>query len=220
MTLQEESVSEEVVVVSSANEDEKIVSSCEQKVSKEEGVKETNRSSPCSCPWHRSPSPSSSMKTLFQGSKEERDACGVGFLVDMNGVSSSHLLRAAETMSARMEHRGACSCDNLTGDGAGVMTSIPHELYSDRLSTEAGITLPPPGSYATGLVFLDQESFSSAMSLFERLALRVGLTVLAWSSPPTNDDCLGSVARNSEPLIKQVFLVQSSENDSENSSEN
>ena len=138
----------------------------------------------------------------------------------MNGVSSSHLLRAAETMSARMEHRGACSCDNLTGDGAGVMTSIPHELYSDRLSTEAGITLPPLGSYATGLVFLDQESFSSAMSLFERLAIRVGLTVLAWSSPPTNDECLGSVARNSEPLIKQVFLVQGSENSSENSSEN
>lgn len=155
------------------------------------------------------------IKSLFEGPGVERDACGVGFLVDMNGNPSSSLLRQAETMSARMEHRGACSCDNLTGDGAGVMTSIPHELYYERLLTESSVTLPALGKYGTGLVFLDPSSMTAAMNLFERMAARIGLKVLAWSSPPTNDECLGSVARNSEPLIKQVFLVESSSSSQE-----
>jgi glutamate synthase (NADPH/NADH) len=39
------------------------------------------------------------------------------------------ILEDAETLASRMIHRGACGCDNDTGDGAGVVTAIPHEFY-------------------------------------------------------------------------------------------
>lgn len=64
---------------------------------------------------------------------EEREACGVGFIANIDGHTSHQLLLDARTISSRMEHRGACSCDNLTGDGAGILTSIPHNLYHKLL---------------------------------------------------------------------------------------
>jgi glutamate synthase (NADPH/NADH) len=77
----------------------------------------------------------------------ESDSCGVGFVASIDGVASNkvrlcvHIIRYAftqiltdsRTMLERMEHRGACSCDNDSGDGAGVMTAIPHKLYADEL---------------------------------------------------------------------------------------
>jgi glutamate synthase (NADPH/NADH) len=63
----------------------------------------------------------------------EKDACGVGFIVNIEGNSSNKVLQDAKTMLIRMSHRGACGCDNNTGDGAGVMTSIPHTFFSDKL---------------------------------------------------------------------------------------
>lgn len=63
----------------------------------------------------------------------EKDACGVGYVVSIDGVASHKVLLDAETMLIRMQHRGACSCDNDTGDGAGVTTAIPHQLYARLL---------------------------------------------------------------------------------------
>lgn len=62
---------------------------------------------------------------------DEKAACGVGFIVNIYGTASHKLLKDAQNISDRMEHRGATSGDNLTGDGAGVLSSIPHRLYAD-----------------------------------------------------------------------------------------
>lgn len=118
------------------------------------------------------------------------------------------LLRDAETMCQRMEHRGACSCDNLTGDGAGVLTSIPHDLYAKQMWEEQEVTLPALGSYATGLLFLDESSAEGAKAAFAQCALKCGLEVLGWRALATDASCLGKVARNCEPFIRQVFLVE------------
>ena len=59
----------------------------------------------------------------------ERDACGVGFIVNIDGRTTHSILKDAETLSSRMEHRGACSADNDSGDGAGVLVGIPHNFY-------------------------------------------------------------------------------------------
>ena len=45
-------------------------------------------------------------------------------------VFFAQILRDAETMLGRMDHRGGCACDNDTGDGAGVLTAIPHVLFA------------------------------------------------------------------------------------------
>ena len=144
--------------------------------------------------------------TLFPGPDVEKAACGVGFIVHAKGHASNDLLLKSQVMSARMEHRGACSCDNLTGDGAGVLTSIPHKLLARKLAS-AGVRLPQPGSYATGLVFLDEATADQAQQLFAQAASRLRLRVLTWIRPPTDPSCLGSVALGSQPLIKQVFLL-------------
>ncbi|KAI1286976.1 putative glutamate synthase [Halotydeus destructor] len=143
---------------------------------------------------------------LWPGVSFEHEACGVGFLVNLKGVRSHQLLVDARTMSSRMDHRGACSCDDVTGDGAGVLLSVPHQLYAQSVSFE----LPPEGAYATGLVFLHrlqaESSEKKVRSDFEALALECGLRVLGWRRPPTDNSCLGPVGLASEPLVLQGLL--------------
>lgn len=138
--------------------------------------------------------------------QNEHEACGVGFIVAIDGKRSHKILRDAQTLSERMNHRGACACDNDTGDGAGVMASIPHGLYTKALSSE-GIQLPDLGNYATGIFYLDQQTHIDAEQEFNELAKNVGLEVLVWRDVPSNTNAIGVVARKSEPLSRQVFVV-------------
>lgn len=148
------------------------------------------------------------VKSLYPGPDVEKSACGVGFICHAKGLASNDLLLKSQVMSARMEHRGACSCDNLTGDGAGVLTSIPHKLLARKLAEcKPPIELPAAGTYATGLVFLDEATSDQAQAFFAHSASRLRLRVLTWIRPPTDSTCLGAVALGSQPLIKQVFLL-------------
>lgn len=63
----------------------------------------------------------------------EKDACGVGFVVNIDGVPSHRMLVEARSLTLRMEHRGAKSADNDSGDGAGAMVAMPHTFYSALL---------------------------------------------------------------------------------------
>nr|AYV89261.1 glutamate synthase 1 NADH chloroplastic [Tetranychus evansi] len=139
--------------------------------------------------------------------KDEREACGVGFIVNIHGEPSHKLLLDAQTISKRMEHRGACSCDNLTGDGAGCLASIPHELYARVLKEDHGIELPPFGKYYTGLIFIGASSSPQSEQRFSELAESLGFKVICFRDVPTDNSCLGEVAKKSEPLVKQVFLI-------------
>ncbi|XP_026328989.1 uncharacterized protein LOC113236976 [Hyposmocoma kahamanoa] len=65
--------------------------------------------------------------------QNEHEACGVGFVVAIDGKRTHKIVRDAEVLAKRMEHRGACACDNDTGDGAGVLTAIPHQFYCAQL---------------------------------------------------------------------------------------
>lgn len=65
--------------------------------------------------------------------ENEHEACGVGFIVHIDGKRSHKLLRDAQVLSERMIHRGACACDNDTGDGAGVLSAIPHDFYVEEM---------------------------------------------------------------------------------------
>ena len=79
-----------------------------------------------------------------------------------------------------MSHRGACSCDNLTGDGAGVMVAIPDQYYRNVLKQEHYIDLPQFGQYATGIIFMDSQSESDQEKIKQRLTVlaeNLGLNV-------------------------------------------
>lgn len=135
----------------------------------------------------------------------ERDACGVGFVASVKGIATHQILQNGRIMLERMAHRGACSCDNDSGDGAGVLTAIPDILYRRHLSS-AGVELPPFGEYATGILFLKEESYEQAKEAFNDLARGCDLKVIAWRKMTTNSDQIGAEARKTEPCIRQVFV--------------
>ncbi|XP_037934060.1 putative glutamate synthase [NADPH] isoform X2 [Teleopsis dalmanni] len=137
--------------------------------------------------------------------QNEHEACGVGFIVAVDGKRSHKILRDAQTLSERMNHRGACACDNDTGDGAGVLASIPHGLYAKALASQ-GVSLPNLGDYATGIFYLDEQTHAQAETEFNALAKSLGMDIIAWRTVPTNVDAIGRVARKSEPLSRQVFV--------------
>ncbi|XP_076062641.1 uncharacterized protein LOC143037891 [Oratosquilla oratoria] len=137
----------------------------------------------------------------------EKSACGVGFIVNIDGNTSPTILRDAEKLASRMTHRGACSCDNDTGDGAGVLTAIPHSFFAKVLKEEQDVDLPAEGRYATGIFFVDKTHHQQNEKEFEDLAKSHGLEVLCWRTVPTDRSVIGEVARGSEPLMRQVFVA-------------
>ncbi|KAG0767350.1 hypothetical protein G6F62_003329 [Rhizopus arrhizus] len=143
----------------------------------------------------------------------EKDACGVGFMVHVKGVRSHKILSEASNILCNMTHRGASGADIRDGDGAGVMTGIPHEFFAIEASRLLGISLPPEGQYAVGNLFMkgDNESISESKRVFEQLASALDLKVLGWRSVPRDSTIIGPAARSKEPAIEQPFVVLASQ---------
>lgn len=140
----------------------------------------------------------------------EKDACGVGLLVNINGIKSHQLVEKGLQVLENMVHRGAEGADAKTGDGAGIMVQIPHEFILLQ-----GIAVPEKGRYGSGLIFLpkNEESQQIIFSMIEREALEMGLTMLPIRDVPTNNELLGEVAKAAEPDIKQIFIADERTND-------
>jgi glutamate synthase (ferredoxin) len=137
----------------------------------------------------------------------EHEACGVGFVVDMKGRKSHRILQQAIEVLRNLDHRGACGCEANTGDGAGVLIQMPHAFFQ-RVAKKDRLTLPGPGEYASGLVFLPRNPTKRRRltEVFEYIIQSEGLTVLGWRTVPTNNSSLGETAKASEPFIRQVFI--------------
>src|SRR6185295_6387380 len=86
----------------------------------------------------------------------EHDACGVGFVANVKGVVSHSIIEQGLQILQNLTHRGACGCDPLTGDGAGMLTQIPHAFLRQACDT-LDIALPEPGAYGVGMVFLPEQ---------------------------------------------------------------
>ena len=134
----------------------------------------------------------------------EHDACGVGMVVNIHGNKSHELVDNALRVLENMRHRGAEGADNKTGDGAGIMLQIPHEFILLQ-----GIPVPEKGKYGTGLVFLpkDEPQQQAILSIMIEEIEREGLSLMHLRTVPTNPDCLGVSALDTEPAIKQVFIT-------------
>lgn len=108
-----------------------------------------------------------------------------------------------------MTHRGATGSDTRDGDGAGVMTGIPHEFFVKEVERDLECVLPQPGQYAVGNVFLkpDDESLAESKSTFEVIAESLNLRVLGWREVPRDNSILGPSSLSREPLMLQPFVV-------------
>src|SRR6267143_1413501 len=144
--------------------------------------------------------------------RNEHDACGIGFVVNITGQKSHDIVLKGIQVLINLTHRGACGCDPETGDGAGVLIQIPHKFFA-RECAQLGFTLPEPGEYGVGMVFLPVEKHQRLQceGILERIAREEGLTVLGWRDTPIDGSAIGRVARNSQPYIEQVFVRRSPE---------
>src|ERR1700680_3563594 len=139
--------------------------------------------------------------------RNEHDACGIGFVVNIQGEQSHDIISKGLQILINLTHRGACGCDPQTGDGAGILIQIPHKFFA-RECAQLGFTLPAPGEYGVGMVFLPVEPAHRlrAEGILERIAREEGLTVLGWRDTPINVDAIGRIARASQPYIEQIFI--------------
>ena len=62
----------------------------------------------------------------------EKENCGVGFIANIKSKASYKITEDALEMLSRMGHRGACGCEANTGDGAGILTNIPHDFFFQK----------------------------------------------------------------------------------------
>lgn len=139
---------------------------------------------------------------------EERDACGVGFIAHRQNYANYDVISKALNALSCLEHRGGCSADQDSGDGAGILTAIPWGLFQQDLSQQ-GIELPATNNIAVGMIFLprDPQAAQIAKTTVEEVATAENLTVLGWRVVPVRPHFLGVQARENQPQIEQVFVA-------------
>ena len=142
----------------------------------------------------------------------EKDSCGVGFVANIKGIASHHIMEDAHHINSRMDHRGGCGFEENTGDGAGILTALPHSFLR-KVTKELGITLPPPGSYAAGNIFLPQldDERGICKDTIERIITEEGQRFLAWRKLPLKPESaeIGPAAKSAMPVIEQLFIASS-----------
>jgi len=138
----------------------------------------------------------------------EHDACGIGFVANIKGNKSHKIISDALTVLENMEHRGACGCENNTGDGAGIMIQTPHEFFFEEC-IKLGVHLPPFGKYGVGVIFFSRDIRlrEECREIFNRCAEKLGLEILTYRKVPVNPTNIGATALSVEPEIEQVFIT-------------
>ena len=143
---------------------------------------------------------------------QEHDSCGFGFVADTKGRPSHEIVRKTLQVLCNLEHRGASGSEKSTGDGAGILTQIPHAFLAARCRP-TGVELPSPGEYGVGMLFLppDDRNRHACERILEEAAEEEGQRVLGWRDVPTDNASLGVTARISQPVIRQVFIARGSQ---------
>jgi glutamate synthase (NADPH/NADH) large chain len=142
----------------------------------------------------------------------EHDACGLGFVATLDRRASHSVISQAIEILANLTHRGAAGCDPCTGDGAGILLQLPHDLYAaDR--SKAGGVLPARGDYAVAMCFLPANPARRRRqeAILEGSVLHYGQQVLGWRDVPVDvtGSGVGPLARESMPTIRQLFIGRS-----------
>ncbi len=134
----------------------------------------------------------------------EHDACGIGFIANTNGKRDHKTVADAILMLENMEHRGGVGAEPETGDGAGIMTEIPFDLFDQELGDKKALLTPR--SYGVAMLLLPKPRWEECLSRFVQIATEFGFTAFAERSVPVDSLHIGPTARESEPIFIQVFL--------------
>ena len=141
----------------------------------------------------------------------EHDSCGVGFICDIKGHPSHQIIADAAFMNCCMEHRGGVGYEKNTGDGAGILTGLPHALFNQIAQSEFGEGLPELGTYGVGNVFLphDEAERAHCKAVFESEISAAGQRLIGWRTLPIDPDAadIGNAARAAMPHFEQLFIA-------------
>ena len=141
--------------------------------------------------------------------RQERDACGVGFVAHIKGHKSHDMVSQGLKILENLTHRGAVGADPLAGDGAGILLQIPDAFFRAQCAAQ-GIELPAAGSYGVGMLFLSRDPKNRAASeqiLAETIAAE-GQQLLGWRDVPVDRSGLGESVKKAEPVMRQVFIAR------------
>ena len=140
----------------------------------------------------------------------EHENCGVGFVAHIKGVRSRQIIDDADRILRHMDHRGACGCEENTGDGAGMLTALPHKFLARVAKEDLGVTLPEPGQYAAGIVFLpqDAEQRATCRKTVEKFIAEQGQRLIGWRPLPVDFDGadIGKTAREFAPAMEMLLI--------------
>ena len=145
----------------------------------------------------------------------EKDACGVGFVAHIKGVASHQIMLDAYHINSQMDHRGGCGFEENTGDGAGILTGLPHSFFQ-AVAKQLSIPLPEEGSYAVGNIFLPQDAGERLFckQTIEKIIAEEQQRFLGWREVPINAEGaeVGPAAVDAMPIIEQLFIGSSTNN--------
>ena len=146
----------------------------------------------------------------------EHDACGIGFVVNIHGEKSHTIVQQGLTILANLAHRGGAGSEENTGDGAGILLQLPDRFFR-QVCPLIGITLPSPGEYGVGMLFLPRQADAreACQKRIEDIITSEGQTILGWRTLPVNESTLGSVAKANRPHFCQIFIQKSDDCNSE-----
>lgn len=144
--------------------------------------------------------------------KYERDACGIGAVVDVEGKKTHETVDDALTIVERLEHRAGKDATGETGDGVGILLQISHDFFSKK-AKEHGYDLGEERSYGVGMFFLPQNALGrkQAQKMFEIICEKENVKFLFWREVPVQENILGEKARSSMPRITQCFVAKPEE---------
>ncbi len=142
--------------------------------------------------------------------KNEHDACGVGFVVNIKGRKSHDIISQGLKILENLDHRGAVGADPLVGDGAGFLIQMPDALLNDWARVH-GKSLPAVGRYAVAMCFLprDASAREHVIQHFEQVVAKEGQSMVGWRDVPTDLTGLGKTVIETMPVIRQAIVASS-----------
>jgi glutamate synthase domain-containing protein 2/glutamate synthase domain-containing protein 1 len=138
---------------------------------------------------------------------QEKDACGVGFITHVYGERSHKIIHDGILILKNLEHRGASGGDPKAGDGAGLLSQLPHDFFQKALESE-DFNLPDEGDYGVGMLFLppDIKSIGIIQKLLNDIIVQEKQALLGWRRVPTDNSCLSKNMLHMEPVVYQIFI--------------
>ncbi|MCZ6557462.1 MAG: glutamate synthase large subunit [SAR324 cluster bacterium] len=142
----------------------------------------------------------------------EKDACGVGFVVNIKGRKSHEIVEQGLEALVNLTHRGATGADPDVGDGAGILLQLPDAFFREVCSS-LGFDLPEAPGYGVGMMFLPSDEAQRAVceSIINDRIVQEGQKLLGWRTVPVQSASLGKISREWMPYIRQVFVAAGAE---------